>query len=252
MYRWLVIPAVALVLVPFLSVDSPAQKKKGDDIHDPANAVKNLDVHPELEATLFAHEDAGPNVDIDNGGLTNPTNLDIDAKGRVWACDVMNYRGNNGKRPKGDRVLIFDAAGKSKVFYQGKDIDSAMGICVLGNKVIVSAPANILVFTFDENDKITKKEFLFTKTGNAQHDHSSHAFVFGPDGRLYWNFGNEGHAVHDKNGKLITDLAGNAVNDSGKPYRQGMVFRMDTPWLTGKWPDAGAGRRGGQLRGGWP
>jgi hypothetical protein len=28
---------------------------------------------------------------------------------------------------------------------------------------------------------------LFTKT--ARHDHSNHAFVFGPDGRLYWNFG---------------------------------------------------------------
>ncbi len=264
MYRWLVIPAVASTLFTFVVVDQrAAHEVSGPDesayfvrgsqkgnIHDPANAVKNLDVHPELEATLFAHEDIpapGEKVDIDNGGLTNPTNLDIDHRGRVWVCDVMNYRGNNGKRPKGDRVLIFDAAGKSKVFYQGKDIDSAMGICVLGNKVIVSAPANILVFTFDENDKITKKEFLFTKTGNAQHDHSSHAFVFGPDGRLYWNFGNEGHAVHDKNGKLITDLAGNAVNDSGKPYRQGMVFRMDTPWLTGKWPDAGAGPARGSI-----
>jgi putative membrane-bound dehydrogenase-like protein len=246
MYRWFSISAVAFALLAFVAVDGDAQKKKppivgNDPIHDPANAVKNLDVHPELEATLFAHEDVGPNVDIDNGGLTNPTNLDIDANGRVWVCDVMNYRGNNGKRPKGDRILIYDTAGKSKVFYQGKDIDSTMGICVLGNKVIVSAPANILVFTFDENDKITKKEFLFTKTGNPQHDHSSHTFVFGPDGRLYWNFGNEGHAVHDKNGKLITDLAGNAVNDKGKPYRQGMVFRMDTPFITGNWPDAGAG-----------
>jgi putative membrane-bound dehydrogenase-like protein len=249
MFRWFVVPAVALGLFATFTFNAAAQKsKKGppkdDPIHNPANAVKNLDVHPELEATLFAHEDVpaeGEKVDIDNGGLTNPTNLDIDHKGRLWVCDVMNYRGNNGKRPKGDRILIYEPDGKSKVFYQGRDIDSAMGICVLADKVIVSAPANILVFTFDKDDKITKKEFLFTKTGNPQHDHSSHTFVFGPDGRLYWNFGNEGHAVHDKNGKLITDLAGNAVNDQGKPYRQGMVFRMDTPWLTGKWPDPGAG-----------
>ncbi len=231
MYRWFIVPAVALALFAFLAVDGDAQKKKApptnDPIHDPANAVKNLDVHPELEATLFAHEDVGPNIDIDNGGLTNPTNLDIDAKGRVWVCDVMNYRGNNGKRPKGDRILIYEPDGKMKVFYQGRDIDSAMGICVLGNKVIVSAPSNILVFTFDDNDKITKKEFLFTKTGNPQHDHSAHSFVFGPDGRLYWNFGNTGGAVHDKNGKPVVDLAGNVVNDKGKPYRQGMVFRCE-------------------------
>ncbi|HZZ79673.1 MAG TPA: PVC-type heme-binding CxxCH protein, partial [Gemmataceae bacterium] len=201
--------------------------------HDPANAVANLDVHPELEATLFTHEDTGGKIDIDNGGLTNPTNLDIDAKGRIWVCDVMNYRGNNGKRPKGDRILIFEdtkgtgKADKMTVFYQGRDIDSAMGICVLGNKVIVSASPNVFVFTKDDNDKIIKKEVLFTKTGIPQHDHSAHSFVFGPDGRLYWNFGNTGGAVHDKNGKPVVDLAGNVVNNSGKPYRQGMVFRCD-------------------------
>jgi putative membrane-bound dehydrogenase-like protein len=191
--------------------------------HDPANAVANLDVHPELQATLFASEPV----------LTNPTNIDIDYRGRVWVCDVMNYRGNNGKRPAGDRILILeDTKGtgvmdQHKVFYQGRDVDSAMGICVLGNKVIVSCSPNILVFTFDENDKIVSKDMLFTKTGGAQHDHSAHTFVFGPDGKLYWNFGNTGQAVHDKNGKPVVDLAGNTVVDNGKPYYGGMTFRCN-------------------------
>ena len=199
------------------------KKPNPGDIHEPANAVANLEVHPELRATLFASEPT----------LTNPTNLDVDARGRVWVCDVMNYRGNNGKRPQGDRILILedtDGDGKadtSKVFYQGRDIDSAMGICVLGNKVIVSCSPNVFVFTFDENDKITKKEVLFTKTGQAQHDHSAHSFVFGPDGRLYWNFGNSGQSVHDRDGKLVTDRDGNPVVDNGKPYFGGMVFRCD-------------------------
>jgi len=231
--------ALVIACLAGAGIQSAAQNQplpNPKDIHDPANAVANLDVHPELEATLFAHEDVlkpGEKRDIDKGGLTNPTNLDIDHRGRVWVCDVMNYRGNNGKRPKGDRILIYEdtdgdgVADKMTVFYQGRDVDSAMGICVLGNKVIVSASPNVLVFTFDENDKITKKEVLFTKTGIKQHDHTAHSFVFGPDGRLYWNFGNEGHAVHDKNGKPVVDLAGNVVNDSGKPYRQGMVFRCD-------------------------
>src|SRR3954452_12001475 len=114
-------------------------------------------------------------------------------------------------------------ADKVKTFYQGRDVDSAMGICVLGNKVIVSATPNVLVFTFDENDKVTKKEALFTKTGQPQHDHSAHSFLFGPDGKLYWNFGNTGQAVFDKNGKPVIDVAGNRVIDNGRPYRQGMV-----------------------------
>jgi putative membrane-bound dehydrogenase-like protein len=227
MFRWFFRSAVVLALLAFVGVDVSAQKKKGpvkdDPIHDPANAVANLDVHPELKATLFVSEPK----------ITNPTNLDIDHRGRVWICDVKNYRGHRNSRPEGDRILILEdtkgdgVADKVTTFYQGKDVDSAMGICVLGNKVIVSASPNVLVFTFDENDKITKKEVLFSKTGIAQHDHTAHSFVFGPDGRLYWNFGNEGHAVHDKNGKPVVDLAGNVVNDSGKPYRQGMVFRCE-------------------------
>src|SRR5947209_8388605 len=102
------------------------------DIHDPANAVANLDVHKDLQATLFASEPM----------ITNPTNLDIDYRGRVWICDVKNYRGNNGKRPEGDRILILeDTDGDGKydkvtTFYQGRDVDSATGICVVGNNVI--------------------------------------------------------------------------------------------------------------------
>ncbi|MCI0464874.1 MAG: c-type cytochrome, partial [Gemmataceae bacterium] len=177
-----------------------------------------------LRATLSASEPT----------LTNPTNLDIDHRGRIWVCDVMNYRGNNGSRPQGDRILILEdtdgdgVLDKSKLFYQGRDIDSAMGICVLGNQVIVSASPSVFVFTFDEaTDKILKREVLFTKTGQPQHDHSAHSFVFGPDGRLYWNFGNTGMRVHDKSGKLVVDLASNPVVDNGKPYYGGMVFRCE-------------------------
>src|ERR1022692_3929015 len=151
MKRWYLVLAAVLGLCSLLTVNLSAQKKKGpvtgEAIHDPANAVANLDVHPDLKATLFVSEPK----------ITNPTNLDIDHRGRVWICDVMNYRGNKGKRPAGDRILILEdtkgtgVADKVTTFYQGKDIDSAMGICVVGNKVIVSAPSNILVFTKDDN-----------------------------------------------------------------------------------------------------
>jgi putative heme-binding domain-containing protein len=52
-----------------------------------------------------------------------------------------------------------------------------------------------------------------------------HAFTVGPDGRWYFNFGNTGKAVHDKDGNPVKDRFGNVVNDSGKPFREGMVFR---------------------------
>ncbi|GAA4429878.1 PVC-type heme-binding CxxCH protein [Bremerella cremea] len=195
-----------------------------DASRSPESAVGNLDVYPGLQATLVAAEPE----------LKSLTNIDIDHRGRIWVCDVMNYRGNNGSRKEGDRILILEdedgdgVAEKSKVFYQGRDIDSAMGVCVLGNKVIVSAAPNVIVFT-DENgdDTPDKKEMLFTKTGQPQHDHSAHSFLFGPDGKLYWNVGNTGQHVHDANGEVVVDLAGNKVVDNGQPYFGGMPFRCN-------------------------
>jgi putative membrane-bound dehydrogenase-like protein len=203
----------------------PTAAGGADDSHSPAQATASLDVAPGLEATLFASEPM----------LVNPTNIDVDHLGRVWVCEVVNYRDREGTRPEGDRILILEdtdgdgRADKSTVFYEGRDIDAAMGICVLGNRVIVSVSPNIFVFTDTDGDgKADKKEVLFSKTGRPQHDHSAHKFIFGPDGCLYWNFGNKGKAVCDRNAKPLVDTFGHPVLDNGQPYRGGMVFRCDS------------------------
>ena len=71
----------------------------------------------------------------------NPTDIDIDHLGRIWVCEVVNYRrfrnDDHPERTEGDRILILEdtnhdgVADKSTVFYQGRDVDSAHGICVL-------------------------------------------------------------------------------------------------------------------------
>ncbi len=192
------------------------------------NAIAGLNVPEDMEVTLFASEPM----------LTNPTDMDIDAKGRVWICEGYNYRNQlnpmNPYKKAGDRILILEdtnhdgKADTSKVFYQGEDVNSALGIAVLGNKVIVSCSPNVFVFT-DENgdDKADKKEILFQGVDGVQHDHAIHAFSFGPDGKLYFNFGNAGKNIKDKNGKPLVDKNGNVITDEGKPYRQGMAFRCD-------------------------
>jgi putative membrane-bound dehydrogenase-like protein len=193
---------------------------------EPADAVDTLSLAGGLEATLFAAEPL----------LSSPSDIDVDAKGRVWACEVTNYRGKKDTRPEGDRILVLEdtdgdgRADKQTVFHQGRDVDSALGICVIGEgpgrKVIVSCSPDVFIFHDDDGDlKADRKESLFTKTGVPQHDHSLHTFVVGPDGRLYFNFGNTGNALHDKDGKPVRDRFGNVVTDAGKPYRGGMVFR---------------------------
>ena len=194
----------------------------------PENAVSALKVANGLKAALFASEPM----------MTNPTNMDIDDRGRVWITEAYNYRINlhpdHPHKEAGDRILILEdtngdgKADTSKVFYQDTSINAALGIAVLGNKVIVSCSPNVFVLT-DTNgdDKADKKETLFSGIGGEQHDHAIHAFTFGPDGKLYFNFGNAGDSIFDKNGTVVKDLEGVEVNGKGKPYRQGMVFRCD-------------------------
>ncbi|WP_460996795.1 PVC-type heme-binding CxxCH protein [Spirosoma harenae] len=197
-----------------------------DDKHDPKYAVGSLNVAPGLEATLFASEPM----------LTNPTDIDVDARGRVWVCEAYNYRpaiNGNPTRKEGDRIVILEdtngdgKADVSKVFYQDPSIESPLGIWVQGNKVIVSDSPNVWVLT-DENgdDKADKKELLFTGIGGEQHDHGMHTFVFGPDGKWYFNFGNSGEQLLDKDGNAVVDIAsGKTINKQN--FKQGMVFRCD-------------------------
>lgn len=194
------------------------------EARDPKNAVAGLDVAEGLQATLSQSEPI----------IKSLTNIDIDHRGRVWVCEVVNYRGHRNDRPEGDRILILEDTNqdgimdKTTVFYQGRDIDSALGLCVLGNRVLVSAAPYVLEFVDEDGDDVPdRKTAILTKTGEPQHDHSVHSFVFGPDGKLYFNFGNTGKQLCDKNGNPIKDRWGRDINDSGRPYRQGMVFRCN-------------------------
>lgn len=197
----------------------------GGASHEAADSIEQLEVHPELTVQLFASEPM----------MLSPASIDIDHRGRVWVCEVVNYRKHNGERAEGDRILILEdtdgdaKADKSTVFHQGRDVDSAHGICVLGNKALISCGDDVF-WLIDDNgdDKADRKELMFTKIGGAQHDHGIHAFHFGPDGRLYFNFGNAGKQLCDKNGNLITDIHGvKCTNQNNRPYQQGMVFRCE-------------------------
>lgn len=181
-----------------------------------------LYVPDDLEATLWAEAPL----------FYNPTNMDIDAKGRVWVTEAVNYRDFNTKpgqrlshKQKGDRVMILedkDGDGKaesSKVFIEDTLLTAPLGIAVIGNKVIVSCAPNLIVYT-DENgdDKPDKREVILTGFGGFDHDHSLHSLVAGPDGRYYFNTGNAGpHKVTDKSGWT---LRSGSLYTGGTPYNK--------------------------------
>lgn len=170
----------------------------------------------------------------------NPTNIDIDARGRIWVAEAVNYRNfrlrdpkkyDGLKHPKGDRIVILEdtngdgVADSSKVFVQDKDLVAPLGLAVLGNRVFVSCSPHLLVYTdTDGDDRADRKEVFLTGFGGFDHDHGLHALVAGPDGRWYLNAGNAGpHLVKDRAGWTLR---------SGSSYTGGTPYNTsNTPGL---------------------
>lgn len=178
----------------------------------------------------------------------NPTNIDVDVRGRVWVAEAVNYRGFNTAKQEplthsaGDRILILTdrdgdgRADRAKVFVQDTDLRAPLGLAVIGNRVVVSASPHLIVYT-DENgdDAPDKKEILLTGFGGFDHDHGLHALVAGPDGRWYFNTGNAGpHTITDRSGWT---LRAGSLYTGGTPYNMtnqgGMVSDDGRVWTGG-------------------
>jgi len=114
------------VLFTFLiSCSGPAKKEQqpvelpisAEKMHDAGNALRGLDIFEGLHITVMATEPM----------LRNPTNIDVDERGRVWVTEAYNYRpaiNGNPTNPEGDRIIILQdnngdgVADTSKIFYQ--------------------------------------------------------------------------------------------------------------------------------------
>jgi len=218
----------AFLLLAITSASAVEEKKPGTDAATPAAAnaaplptvdpntvypkapsesvSKDLFVVPEgLEVTLWA---SSPD-------LFNPTNIDIDKDGRIWVAEGVRYRKNFERQPEGDRIVVLEdtdgdgKCDKSHTFVQEPLLIAPLGVAVIDNKIVVSQPPHLLVYTDEDRDlkfdpAKDKREILLTGFSGQNHDHSLHSVTVGPDGKWYFNSGNCGGQFTDKSGQTFT------------------------------------------------
>jgi putative membrane-bound dehydrogenase-like protein len=207
------------------------------DSREPQRVPVDAFSHPDdLEVTVWATSPM----------LFNPTNMDTDEAGRIWVTEGVNYRRHQNRRKEGDRVVVLqdtDGDGRadhSHTFVQDPELIAPLGIAVMGNRIVVSQPPHLIVYTDVDGDlkfdpKKDRRENLLTGFFGNNHDHSLHAVVAGPDGKWYFNQGNTGadfttrDGVHYRVGGPYADggkIAG-ALSDDGRVWTGGFAARMN-------------------------
>jgi putative membrane-bound dehydrogenase-like protein len=166
----------------------------------PEESARKLKPAEGLEATLWASEPL----------VHNPTNMDVDSRGRVWISEGLNYRLTHGNKPfkrveEADRIKILedtDGDGKADkvTVFADRIFPIPMGLAVeekygadgkyLGCKVYIGNSPDLLVLEdTDGDDKADKRYALLTGFGGVDSDHGVHGMVLGLDGKLYFTHG---------------------------------------------------------------
>ena len=175
--------------------------------------------------------------------------------GRIWVTEGVNYRRHAKAVVRRAIVLwswrirtVMAAPTATHTFVQDPELEAPLGIAVMDNKIIVSQPPSLIVYTdVDRNlrfdAKIDTREELLTGFNGRQHDHSLHAVTAGPDGKWYINQGNCGAKFTDGDGRTFAiggpyqggggtfyhnnyDLGG-TVSDDGRVWTGGFAARMN-------------------------
>lgn len=241
----------ALVLILVASAHAIDEvPPEGVDLTDPTPkqvAIEQFTLPDDLELTVWATTPM----------FFNPTNMDTDAAGRIWVAEGANYRKHETRRAEGDRIMVLEdtdgdgKADKSHCFVQEVELIAPLGLSVFDNKVVVSQPPSIIVYTDVNHDQVfdpavDKREEILTGFNARNHDHSLHATTAGPDGRWYFNQGNTGALITDKSGKTFrlggtyyNSGAGNPIwfnnpleyagqkSDDGRVWLSGAIGRMN-------------------------
>jgi putative heme-binding domain-containing protein len=226
-------PVEVLSNVGGKSRSSSAQKEGNLDYLSPEESMAKIAVPDGYQLNVFASEVQFPD-------LANPVQMQVDAKGRLWAAAWNTYPKWQPDKPMNDSLMIFedtDNDGKADKRIIFANIHCPLGFEFWGGGVIVtSGPDLWFLKDTDGDDKADVRYILLQGLGTADTHHAANNLVYGSDGGIYWqsgiflvhnhetpwnqnlNIGASGMYRFDPRRFTISPHAGNSPNPHGTSF----------------------------------
>jgi len=212
------------------SKSSSAQKEGSVEYLSPEESIAKIKVPEGYRLNVFASEEMFPD-------LANPVQMQVDAKGRLWAASWNTYPKWEPLKKMNDSLMIFEdtdndgVADERKIFAH---VHNPLGFEFWGGGVLVtSGPDLLFLKDTDGDDKADLRYPILQGLGTSDTHHAANNLIYGPDGGIYWqsgiflvhnhetpwkqnlNIGASGMYRFDPRTFVITPHAGNSPNPHG-------------------------------------
>lgn len=143
--------------------------------------------HPkDFKVNLFACEKDFPQ-------LVNPVQMQVDAKGRVWAAVWPTYPRWEPQEKTGDALLIFsdtDNDGKADKVKKFATVHNPLGFEFWNGGVLVATQPDLIFLKDTDGDDVADvRQIVLQGFGTSDTHHAANNLIYGPDGGIYWQSG---------------------------------------------------------------
>lgn len=225
------------------SASSSEEKEGSVEYLSPEESLAKILVPEGYELNVFASEVQFPD-------LANPVQMQVDAKGRLWAASWNTYPKWEPGKEMNDSLMIFedtDNDGKADVRKIFAHVHNPLGFEFWNDGVLVtSGPDLWFLQDTDGDDKADLRVPILQGLGTADTHHAANNLIYGPDGGIYWQsgiflvhnhetpwkqnltVGASGMYRFDPRTFAITPHAGNSPNPHGTSFdRWGYCYAND-------------------------
>jgi azurin len=148
--------------------------------------LKKMSYPKDFKVNLFASEKEFPE-------LVNPVQMQVDAKGRIWAAVWPTYPKWEPQEKTGDALLIFSDTnndGKADKVKKFATVHNPLGFEFWNGGVLVATQPDLIFLKDTDGDDVADvRQIMLQGFGTSDTHHAANNLIYGPDGGIYWQSG---------------------------------------------------------------